>query len=111
MEKQMLKICPVCGAKLGLDGKPLGNAELLSEMQELKEQGTLDQTVFVAVKIVKSMNSNNPAWFKEMLDEQNEDLKDDIQKRLDQEIGPIMREISELKGSPQTLGKIPVLTS
>jgi uncharacterized protein YdcH (DUF465 family) len=105
MEKQALKTCPLCGTKLSVDGKPLGNVELLNEMQELKEQGILAQTMFVAVKIIKSMNGNNPAWFKEILDEHNEDLKDEIQKRLEQEIRPIMREISELKGSPQTMGK------
>lgn len=102
METKYLKTCPLCGSKLGTNGKPLGNIELLNEMQKLKEQGVLTQTMFVAVKVMKSMSDNNPAWFKEMLDEQNEDLKDEIEK----EIRPLMREISELKGSPQTLGKI-----
>lgn len=71
-------------------------------MQKLKEQGVLTQTMFVAVKVMKSMSDNNPAWFKEMLDEQNRDFRDEFEK----EIRPLMREISELKGSPQTLGKI-----
>jgi hypothetical protein len=102
MQKMSLKICPLCEAKLDNSGKPLGNDELLNEMQELKEQGILRQTIFVAVKIIKSMNGNNPAWFKEILDDQSQHLRNEIHK----ELKPIMQEIFELKGSPQTLGKM-----
>jgi len=106
MESQTLETCPLCGAKLGTDGKAIENNELLGEMQELKEQGILAQTMFVAVKIVKSMNGNNPAWFREILDEQSCKLEEALQRRLVQEIHPIMQAVSELKGSPQTLGRI-----
>ena len=103
MENRYLKTCPLCGAKL--NGQEKDN-ELLGEINTLKEKGILQQTMFVAVKIVESMNDKNPAWLKSVLDKQSDKINDSIQKNLTKEIRPVLEAIMELKGSPQTIGRI-----
>jgi len=103
MQKLELKRCPLCGQPLN---GTVENEELLSDVHKLKEQGVLTQTLFVAVKITQSMSENNPAWMRDLLKEQDKDLKESFDKRLIQEIRPVLQAIMELKGSPQRLGKL-----
>jgi len=106
METETLKRCPLCGTELQVNNDPTTTNELFEEMQELKDQGILNETIFVAVRIVKSMNNNNPAWVEDVVEEKSRDIKDDVEKKLIQEIRPVLQAIMELKGSPQTLGKM-----
>jgi len=103
MEKKYLKKCPLCGAELNGREK---DRELLNEMNTLKEKGVLQQTMFVAVKIIQSMSDRNPAWLKEALNEHGDEITDAIKKKLTEEIRPVLTAIMELKGSPQTIGRI-----
>lgn len=99
METQTLKKCPLCGAKINGEN---GEDELLSEVARLKEQGILQHTMFIAIKIFETMKDNNPAWMRELLTQQSEKLSDSIEK----ELSPILKGIYELKGSPQTIGRM-----
>lgn len=106
LEMESLKCCPLCGARITSDDlEKLGIAsEMLTEIQRLKEQGMLSQAILIAVKIVKTVN-DKPMWFKELLDETREDLRDDFQKEnfnLKNEIRKEFREL--LKILMQTIG-------
>jgi len=103
METQSLKRCPFCGSEL--NGEE-GDNELLVEMNELKQKGILNQTMFVAVKIIQSMSDKNPVWLKEALVKQSDKINDSIQSRLKEEIRPLLKAIMEIKGSPLTIGRI-----
>lgn len=105
-ETVSIRKCPLCGAKLDENSEPRIANELFQEIQKLKDQGILNQTIFVAVKIVQSMNENNPAWLRELLEEQSKDFKENVEEKLIREIRPVLRAVMELKGSPQTLGRI-----
>lgn len=105
MQRKMkyLKLCPFCGAEL--NGKEREN-DLLAEMYELKEKGILEQTMFIAVKVIHSMSDRNPVWLKEALDKQTDKLKDSIQRKLSEETRVVLKSIMEIKGSPVTMGKM-----
>lgn len=101
--KQTLKKCPFCGAELNQKEK---ENELLEEVNQLKQKGILQQTIFVAVKIVQSMSEKNPVWFKEALDRQTETIKKSVEKELRAEGREVLTSILELKGNPTAMGKI-----
>jgi len=103
MEKTLLKRCPICGTKLNGENE---NDELLNELDDLKEKGVLQQTMFIAVRIIHSMSESNLVWLKEVLDEQSSHIKESIQKKMEDEIRPILQSISEIKGNPLTIGRI-----
>jgi len=94
-------VCPLCGSSIRNNHGELGvTSELFNEIQRLKEKGILTEAMFVAVKLVKSMDEN-PALLRALLNEQKESLLEDIQKQ----IAPIQQAVWELKGSPQTVGR------
>jgi len=103
MQKNCLKKCPLCGAKLNGEKK---EDILLKQMSELEEKGILQHTMFVAFKIVQSMSDNNPAWFKEALDEQSDEIKKSIQEKMEKEIRFVLKSIMEIKGNPLVMGKL-----
>lgn len=103
MMKNSLKKCPFCGAELNQKEK---ENELLEEVNQLKEKGILQQTIFVAVKIVQSMSEKNPVWFKEALDKQTEKINKSMERRLRDEGREVLKSIMELKGNPTAMGKI-----
>jgi len=110
METENLKCCPLCGAQITDDElEKLGLAsDMLAEIQQLKEQGMFSQAILVAVKIVKTVN-DQPMWFKELLDETKEDLREDFEKRnttLRKEIQIELRGLLEILGSPIKTGRI-----
>lgn len=102
MMKQNLKKCPFCGAEINQKEEN----ELLEEISQLKEKGILQQTIFVAVKIVQSMSEKNPVWFKEALDRQTEKIDKSMERRLRVEGREVLKSIMELKGNPTAMGKI-----
>ena len=103
MMKQNLKKCPFCGAEI--NQKETEN-ELLEEVNQLKERGILQQTMFVAVKIVQSMSEKNPVWFKEALDKQTEKINESVERKLREEGRAVLKSIMEIKGNPTAMGKI-----
>jgi len=114
MELESLKCCPLCGARItGDELEKLGLAsEMLTEMQQLKEQGMLSQAILVAVKIVKTVN-DKPMWFKELLDETREDLRGDFEKEnlilkneMQREFRGLLKILMETLGNPLKMGRI-----
>lgn len=103
MERKYLKKCPLCGAKLDGENR---ESDLLKEMNELKEKGILQQTMFVAIRIIQSMGDKNPAWLKEALDEQTNRINDRMQRQLAEETRIVLKSIMAIKGSPVTQGMI-----
>lgn len=103
METETLKKCPLCGAKINGENR---EDELITEVAKLKEKGILQHTMFIAIKIFETMKDNNPAWMRELLTEQSKELRNSVRKELIKEIRPILKSIYELKGSPQTIGRI-----
>lgn len=86
-------------------------SEMLAEIQQLKEQGILSQTILVAVKIVKTIN-DKPMWFKELLDENREDLRDDFGKEnlilkseIQKEIRGLLKILMDTLGNPLKMGR------
>lgn len=85
---------------------------MLTEIQQLKEQGMLSQAIFVAVKIVKTVN-DRPMWFKELLDENREELRDDLEKKnsllrseIQKELRGLLKALMETVGNPLKYGRI-----
>lgn len=114
MEQKYLRKCPLCGAELKGEEK---KDELLNEVNQLKEKGILQQTMFVAVKIVQSMSDRNPAWLKETLNQtiqvqrealnqQTGKINDSISKKLTEEMRLILKSIAEINGNPLAIGKL-----
>ena len=101
MEPKYLKKCPLCGAKLNGENR---ENDLIEEMNELKEKGILQHTMFVAVKIIQSMSDKNPAWLKEALDQQTDRITDSVRRKLAEETRIVLKSIMEIKGSPITQG-------
>jgi hypothetical protein len=102
MMKQNLKKCPFCGAEINQKEEN----ELLEEVNQLKQKGILQQTIFVAVKIVQSMSEKNPVWFKEALDRQTEKINKSVERKLRDEGREVLKSIMELRGNPTAMGKI-----
>lgn len=96
---ETLKKCPLCGGKINGESR---EDELLSEVARLKEQGILQHTMFIAIKIFETMKDNNPTWMRELLTQQSGEIKESVEK----ELRPILKSIYEVKGSPQTIGRM-----
>jgi len=103
MKKMSLKKCPLCGAQL--NGEERENV-LINEMNELKEKGILQPTMFVAVKIIQSMSEKNPVWLKEALNKQTNMINESIGRKLAEESRLVLKSIMEIKGNPTIIGNI-----
>ena len=70
---EVVQICPVCGQ--GVDSRTLQEFGLaggvLEEVQALRDEGKLTQALFLAVKIIRTVQ-DNPQWMKDLLEEQTE---------------------------------------
>src|SRR5437867_3834346 len=98
---EVLQQCPFCGQDIGsetLEGLGL-NHEVLEEVRRLREEGKLTQAVFLAVKIVRTVQ-DNPQWVKELLDEQTRMLSLSFKDSVDDGKSEILRAVHELMGSP-----------
>jgi hypothetical protein len=93
--------CPLCGGKLGSEAlEELGLDEgVLQEVRILREQGKLTQAIFLAVKIVKTVQ-DNPQWMKDLLDEQTRLLSLGIKDSIHQGNSEILKALHELIGNP-----------
>ena len=98
---ETVQACPICGQevdggtllRLGLGG------EVLDEVRALRDQGRLTQAIFLAVKIVRTVQ-DNPQWVKELLDEQTRILALGFKDSIDDGKSEILKAIHELMGSP-----------
>lgn len=116
-----LEFCPICGSKIADSGL---NIALMKNLDQLKQEGILEHTLIVAVSIVKTMNDNNPAWLRELLQDHIKEIEKNQQEQL-REIRDhqdkkskaslqaiqnahrdILSKLAELLGNPQALGKI-----
>ena len=98
---QVLMACPVCGQevdgetlhKLGLDG------DVLQEVRALRDEGKLTQAIFLAIKIVRTVQ-DNPQWMKDLLEEQTRILSLGIKDAVHDSSGEVLKALHELTGSP-----------
>jgi len=98
---QVLTVCPVCGQevdgetlhKLGLEG------EVLQEVQALRSEGKLTQAIFLAIKIVRTVQ-DNPQWMKDLLEEQTRILSLGFKDMVYDSNGEVLKALHELTGSP-----------
>jgi hypothetical protein len=98
---EVLQQCPFCCQDIGsetLEGLGFDH-EVLEEMRRLREEGKLTQAVFLAVKIVRTVQ-DNPQWVKELLDEQTRILSLGFKDSVDDGKSEILRAVHELMGSP-----------
>ena len=98
---EVLQQCPFCDHDIGsetLQGLGL-NHEVLEEVRKLREEGKLTQAVFLAVKIVRTVQ-DNPQWVKELLDEQTRILSLGFKDSVDEGKSEILKAVHELMGSP-----------
>ena len=103
---EILEKCPFCEHDITsgtLEGLGLSH-ETVEEVRRLREEGKLTQLVFLAVKIVRTVQ-DNPQWVKELLDEQSTKLSSDLRDSFEDGKSQILKELHELMGSPQR-GKI-----
>src|SRR2546422_3444298 len=100
-EMRVLMTCPVCGQevdgetlhKLGLDG------DVLQEVRALRDEGKLTQAIFLAIKIVRTVQ-DNPQWMKDLLEEQTRILSLGIKDAVHDSSGEVLKALHELTGSP-----------
>ncbi len=93
--------CPVCGQevdretlhKLGLEG------DVLEEVRALRDEGKLTQAIFLAIKIVRTIQ-DNPQWIKELLEEQTRILSLGFKDTVHDSNGEVLKALHELTGSP-----------
>ena len=98
---QVLMACPVCGQevdsetlhKLGLEG------DVLQEVQALREEGKLTQAIFLAIKIVRTVQ-DNPQWMKDLLEEQTRILSLGFKDTVHNSNGEVLKALHELIGNP-----------
>src|SRR2546427_7059654 len=98
---QTIHGCPLCGGELeteALEGLGL-DENMLQEVRILREQGKLTQAIFLAVKIVKTVQ-DNPQWMKDLLDEQTRLLSLGIKDSIHQGNSEILGALHELIGNP-----------
>ncbi len=98
---QTIQGCPLCGGELETEAlEQLGLDEgVLQEVRILREQGKLTQAIFLAVKIVKTVQ-DNPQWMKDLLDEQTRLLSLGIKDSIHQGNSEILNALHELIGNP-----------
>jgi len=100
-EMRVLMTCPVCGQevdgetlhKLGLEG------DVLREVRALRDEGKLTQAIFLAIKIVRTVQ-DNPQWMKDLLEEQTRILSLGIKDAVHDSSGEVLKALHELTGSP-----------
>ncbi len=98
---EVLQECPLCGqdvrpetlSTLGVD------SEILGEMRKLRDEHKLSQAVFLAIKIVRTVQ-DNPQYVKELLDEQTRTLELGFRDSIDRGNGEVLKALHELTGSP-----------
>jgi hypothetical protein len=98
---QVLMACPVCGQevdsetlhKLGLEG------DVLREVRALRDEGKLTQAIFLAIKIVRTVQ-DNPQWMKDLLEEQTRILALGFKDAVHDSSGEVLKALHELTGSP-----------
>src|SRR2546425_10149444 len=98
---EVLMACPVCGQevdseilhKLGLEG------EVLQEVRTLRDEGKLTQAIFLAIKIVRTVQ-DNPQWMKDLLEEQTRILSLGFKDAVYGSSGEVLKALHELTGSP-----------
>src|SRR2546425_12309228 len=98
---EVVMACPVCGQevdreilhKLGLEG------EVLQEVQALRDEGKLTQAIFLAIKIVRTVQ-DNPQWMKDLQEEQTRILSLGFKDTIHESNGEILKVLHELMGSP-----------
>src|SRR5437773_3029823 len=98
---EVVMACPVCGQvvdreilhKLGLEG------EVLQEVQALRDEGKLTQAIFLAIKIVRTVQ-DNPQWMKDLLEEQTRILSVGIKDTVHDSNGEVLKALHELTGNP-----------
>jgi len=94
-------MCPVCGQEI--DDKTileLGLANgVLKEVQALREEGKLTQAIFLAIKIVRTVQ-DNPQWMKDLQEEQTRILSLGFKDTIHESNGEILKVLHELMGSP-----------
>ncbi len=98
---QVLMVCPVCGQevdseilhRLGLEG------EVLQEVQALRDEGKLTQAIFLAIKIVRTVQ-DNPQWMKDLLEEQTRILSLGFKDTVHDSNGEVLKALHELTGNP-----------
>ncbi len=107
---EILQECPLCGQQVGSETfNTLGiDGETLNEMRKLREDHKLTQAVFLAIKIVRTVQ-DNPQYVKELLDEQTKTLGLDFRDSIDRGNGEILKALHELTGSPLK-GKVQEVT-
>src|SRR3989454_8365891 len=98
---QVLMACPVCGQevdsetlhKLGLEG------DVLHEVRTLRDEGKLKQAIFLAIKVVRTVEGN-PQWKKDLLEEQTRILSLGFKDAVYGSSGEVLKALHELTGSP-----------
>ena len=98
---QVLMACPVCGQevdsetlhKLGLEG------DVLHEVQALRDEGKLTQAIFLAIKIVRTVQ-DNPQWMKDLLEEQTRIHSLGFKDTVHGSNGEVLKALHELTGNP-----------
>ncbi len=98
---EVLQICPVCRQEVdGRTLQELGLArDVLEEVQALRDEGKLTQAIFLAVKIVRTVQ-DNPQWMKDLLEEQTRILSLGFKDTVHDSSGEILKALHELMGNP-----------
>jgi len=98
---EVLEGCPLCGGQLDIRAlERLGlDRHTLQEVRALREQGKLTQAIFLAVKIVRTVQ-DNPHWMRDLLEEQTRLLSLGFQDSIHQGTSEILRILQEIVGSP-----------
>lgn len=100
-DMEVLQQCPFCGQAIDsdvLEGLGL-NHEVLEEMRRLRDEHKLTQAVFLAVKIVRSVQ-DNPQWMKDLMEEQTRILSLGFKESIHQSNGEVLKALHELMGNP-----------
>src|SRR5438445_4318843 len=98
---QVLQMCPVRGQEI--DDKTLLELGLangvLKEVQALREEGKLTQAIFLAIKIVRTVQ-DNPQWMKDLVEEQTRILSLGFKDTVHNSNGEVLKALHELIGNP-----------
>jgi len=101
ISSEVLQQCPFCGQAIGgevLEGLGL-TQDVLDDVRRLRQEGKLTQAVFLAVKIVKTVQ-DNPQWMKDLLEEQTRILSLGMKDTVHNSNAEVLRALHELMGNP-----------
>ncbi len=73
--------------------------DVLDDVRRLRQEGKLTQAVFLAVKIVKTVQ-DNPQWMKDLLEEQTRILSLGMKDTVHNSNAEVLRALHELMGNP-----------